>query len=302
MENFELSIIWWNTSLSPPISSKRDKSTEEKRVIIAQVIKSFMDADYEFICLGEVGPDDLMFFEKHITPQKLGYFCAKGTDQAGRLFFDTCIYFKKHHSLVRADNSDVKNFIMTSASSKFKYGQKYKFNLFSDDIQKLTIYLSHWPSKLHDNSLKIASIAERLRVNIEEELEETKDIILIGDYNVEPYHQAVVHHLQSSRERDLVLKKPNVFYNPCWKFLSSTNKKILKPNYHGTYFYLQGSFNYWHVIDQIMFSHNFLSEKWDLQDKYINIINLHHRPSDVVKVDIISDHNPLSAVIHRKKI
>ncbi|MBD0247164.1 hypothetical protein IAG06_19735, partial [Acinetobacter baumannii] len=63
MENFELSVVWWNTSLSPPISSKRDKSSDEKRAAIASVIQKFMENDYEFICLGEVmifreDPDD----------------------------------------------------------------------------------------------------------------------------------------------------------------------------------------------------------------------------------------------------
>ncbi|MEG8265406.1 hypothetical protein MKS78_14130 [Acinetobacter baumannii] len=61
---------------------------------------------------------------------------------------------------------------MTSATRTFKYGQKYKFSLLNEE--KITIYLSHWPSKLNDVSLQIVSIAERLRVNIEDELNETK--------------------------------------------------------------------------------------------------------------------------------
>ncbi|MFW6761115.1 endonuclease/exonuclease/phosphatase family protein [Acinetobacter pittii] len=295
MENFELSVVWWNTSLSPPISSKRDKSSDEKRASIASVIQKFMENDYEFICLGEVGPEDIDFFEKTIFPQTLGYFCAKGIDGVGRTFFDTCIYYKKYHYLIRNGNSDVQNFTMTSATRTFKYGQKYKFCLLNEE--KITIYLSHWPSKLNDVSLQIESIAERLRVNIEDELNETKNIILVGDYNVEPYDPAVVHQLQSSREKTIVSKKPNVFYNPCWKFLvPSVRPKTL--NTHGTYYYANGQFHNWHVIDQIMFSSNFLSDEWDLQDKYINIVNLTNL--DDTQKSLLSDHHPLSAVILRK--
>ncbi|HDX5826427.1 TPA: endonuclease/exonuclease/phosphatase family protein, partial [Acinetobacter baumannii] len=287
MENFELSVVWWNTSLSPPISSKRDKSSDEKRAAIASVIQKFMENDYEFICLGEVGPEDIDFFEKTIFPQTLGYFCAKGIDGVGRTFFDTCIYYKKYHYLIRNGNSDVQNFTMTSATRTFKYGQKYKFSLLNEE--KITIYLSHWPSKLNDVSLQIVSIAERLRVNIEDELNETKNIILVGDYNVEPYDPAVVHQLQSSREKTIVSKKPNVFYNPCWKFLvPSFQLKSL--NTHGTYYYANGQFHHWHVIDQIMFSSNFLSDEWDLQDKYINIVNLTNL--DNTQKSLLSDHHP----------
>ncbi|MEG8267020.1 hypothetical protein MKR65_11460 [Acinetobacter baumannii] len=65
---------------------KRDKSSDEKRAAIASVIQKFMENDYEFICLGEVGPEDIDFFEKTIFPQTLGYFCAKGIDGVGRTF------------------------------------------------------------------------------------------------------------------------------------------------------------------------------------------------------------------------
>ena len=295
MKNFELSIVWWNTSLSPPVTSKRDKSSDEKRTLIASVIQKFMENDYEFICLGEVGPEDIDFFEKTIFPQNLGYFCGKGVDSVGRTFFDTCIYYKKDHHLIRNGSSDVQNFTMSSATRTFKYGQKYRFTL--SNKEKITIYLSHWPSRLNDVSLQVTSIAERLRVNIEDELKEIKNIILVGDYNVEPYDSAVVHQLQSSREKTLVSKKPNVFYNPCWKFLVPS-RQLKSLNTHGTYFYANGQFHNWHVIDQIMFSSNFLSDEWDLQDKYINIVNLTNL--DDTKKSLLSDHHPLSAVILRK--
>lgn len=297
MENFELSIIWWNTSLSPPITSKRDKSSNEKRTEISKIIKAFMEADYQFICLGEIGPEDIEFFENTIFPQKLGYFCAKGTDKVGRLYFDTCIYYKKEHVLTRNSNSDVTDFVMSSGSQKFKYGQKYIFSLLNSE--KVIIYLSHWPSRLNDVNIKVSSIAERLRVQIEDELSSNENIILIGDYNVEPYDSAIINQLQTSREKDLVIRKPNVFYNPCWKFITPPNKTKKSNTHYGTYYYANGNFHNWHTIDQIMFSQNFLSDNWDLQDKYINIINFNSALSEDSKL-LMSDHHPLSAVISRK--
>ena len=241
MNNYLFPIVWWNTSLSPPISSKRGTAADDKKYVVSLILKKFMDIGYEFICLGEVSQIDIDFFDKEISPQSLGYFCAKGVDQSGRVYFDTCIYYKKTNLLIRSETSDVKNFEMYSSTRTFKYGQKYCFQLSFGDY--VALYLSHWPSQLNDITLKLSSIAERLRIDVENELAIGKKIIMMGDYNVEPYHDAVVHHLQSSREKDLVLKKaPHVLYNPCWKFLISSQYDLVKPK-AGTYYYPSGAFN-----------------------------------------------------------
>jgi hypothetical protein len=291
-----LSIIWWNTSLSPPVSSLRGVSSDQKKSSIASLIKYFMELEYEFICLGEVSYTDLQYFDKEIVPQQLGYYCAKGVDQVGRLYFDTCIYYRKLHKLIRHDSSDVSNFFMRSGSRSFKYGQKYKFDLSTKE--KMIFYLSHWPSQINNVDLQIASVAERLRTDIENELPLIEHIVLIGDYNVEPYDKAIVHHLQSSREKQVVLKKPNVLYNPCWKFL--TVSQTSDPRYgEGTYYYSNGNFHHWYAIDQIMFSKVFLTSKWNFKDDSVTIVVPNYLISTQNSFHNESDHYPLSAVIAR---
>lgn len=297
MDSFYLSLIWWNTSLSPPIGSKRGKANESKKQAISTIIRKFMELGYEFICLGEVAPDDLEYFEESISPQTLGYFCAKGVEQSGRVYFDTCIYYKNYHRLVKHGVNDVQSFEMSSSSRTFKYGQKYRFMLGIG--VNIVFYLSHWPSKLNDVSLKISSIAERLRIDAESELRQDCNIILMGDYNVEPYHDAVVHHLQSSRERELVLKRTNIFYNPCWKFLTtlqSSQQAIEK----GTYYYPSGAFQRWHTIDQMMFSSSLLTGKWKLKDELVTIIDIDNLIDGLDLNYNESDHFPLSAIIERE--
>lgn len=296
MENFELSIVWWNTSLSPPVSSKRVIAAEDKKQSIAAVIQKFMDLNYQFICLGEVSSEDLLYFEQVIEPNKHGYNCAKGTEKDARLYFDTCIYFKKDHTLQRQNGADVKKFTMSSSNHNYKVGQKYKFTLSINE--EITFYLSHWPSHLRDVGLQISSIAERLRIDVEAESETIENIVLVGDYNVEPYDERIVHHLQSSREKELVLKRPNIFYNPCWKFLTATQThhnwdKI------GTYHYPSGSFYSWPTIDQIMLSKSFLTEKWKFDDKHIQIIDPNKLMSNQTLDYDLSDHYPLIANIFR---
>lgn len=296
MKNFELSIIWWNTSLSPPISSNRKEASIEKKQIIASVIQKFMVSNYEFICLGEVSSEDLLFFEKTIEPQKFGYSCAKGTEKDSRLYFDTCVYYKKHHTLHRQNGADVKKFTMSSSNRNYKVGQKYKFTLSIDE--DIVFYLSHWPSRLRDVDLQISSIAERLRVDVETESETINNIVLVGDYNVEPYDKRIVHHLQTSREKELVLKRPNIFYNPCWKFLTAT-QTLHKFDKTGTYHFPSGQFHSWNTIDQIMFSKVFLTESWKFDDELIQIVDPNTFMEDKEVDYNLSDHYPLIANISR---
>ncbi|MNE16291.1 hypothetical protein D3C80_1092320 [compost metagenome] len=301
MNDYLYPILWWNTSLSPPISSKRGVANNDKKKLVALVLEKFMNIGYEFICLGEVSQSDLDFFDMEISPQSLGYYCAKGVEKSGRVYFDTCIYYKKTNTLIRHGNTDVKNFEMYSSTRTFKYGQKYTFQLSLGDVA--IIYLSHWPSKRNDVYLKLTSIAERLRIDVEVELALGRKVIMMGDYNVEPYHDALVHHLQSSREKELVLNKAaaRVLYNPCWKFLSSIQNSsgVMK---EGTYYYPSGAFNRWYTIDQVLFSHGFLVGDWELKDEHVKIIDI-----DLLMTDCknglspnVSDHLPISAILTRK--
>ena len=91
------------------------------------------------------------------------------------------------------------------------------------------IFTPHWPSRLRDVYLPISTITERLRVDVESESESESEtinnIVLLGDYNVEPYDKRIVHHLQSSREKELVLTRT------C-RFLSFPLSNITETNHH----------------------------------------------------------------------
>ena len=105
---------------------------------------------------------------------------------------------------------------MTSATRTFKYGQKYKFSLLNEE--KITIYLSHWPSKLNDVSLQIVSIAERLRVNIEDELNETKILFSLVIIMLSLTTQQLFINYKAL-EKNYCFEKPNVFIIPVGNFL-----------------------------------------------------------------------------------
>lgn len=289
-----LSIIWWNTSLSPPMSSKRNLASQDKKECIAAVLQRFMAMEYDFICLGEVSMEDIIYISSYLNLKKTEYNYAIGAQKQGRLYFDTAILYKKTHQLIKHNRDDCQFATMGLGSRNLKIFERYEF-IHSEFGNLLSLYLSHWPSQLQDNSLNTATISSRLRFEVEKDLEGDKEVIMMGDYNVEPFSDEMVHHLQSSRDRDIVLKKPNVFYNPCWKFLPLNTEGKIK----GTYNYINGNFHTWCVIDQILISSSFLKNQWAFDDNLTSIIDL----DSLFKVNADfknpSDHWPLSTLIHR---
>lgn len=289
-----LSIIWWNTSLSPPMSSKRNLASRVKKECIAIILKKFMDMKYDFICLGEVSSEDVSYISSYLNLKKTEYNYAIGAQKQGRLYFDTAIFYKKKHQLIKYNRDDCQFATMGLGSRNLKIFERYEF-VHSEFGNLLSLYLSHWPSRLQDNSLNTATISARLRFEVERDLDNNKEVIMMGDYNVEPFSDEMVHHLQSSRDRDIVLKKPNVFYNPCWKFLPlDTNARV-----KGTYNYTEGNFHTWCVIDQILISSSFLKNQWSFDDSLTSIIDLNtlFKPNEEFKNP--SDHWPLSTLITR---
>ena len=105
----------------------------------------------------------------------------------------------------------------------------------------------------------------------------------------------MVHNLQSSRDQAIVLKKPNVFYNPCWKFLPIGQSQKIK----GTYYYSSGNFHTWSVIDQILVSSSFLKNEWKFNDRFTSIIDVELLLDGEDEVYNPSDHWPLSTLINR---
>lgn len=294
MKQSNLSLVWWNTSLSPPISSKRGKAELIKLDRVCWVIGQFLQSEYDFICLGEVCDDDINYFEQKLNLKELNYLIVKAAKKLNRSYFDTCIIYKKYHLLLPVYGEDAKYLSFNSGTNLLKTATRFLFNLSPPFNESLLIYLCHWPSKLRDTSLDVISISERCRVDVEIQAKNTDNIILMGDFNLEPFEKALVHNLQTSRAKDVVLDKPNIFYNPFWKFLVTLPNEI-----KGTYHYSNGRFHRDLVIDQMIFSSSFLSERWNFSDDLIDIVDI---PNFKGKKNQISDHLPIVGIIERKML
>ena len=149
------------------------------------------------------------------------------------------------------------------------------------------------------------SLAIRLRERIKSIMDEEGNahIVLIGDYNDEPFDHSLSEHLQATRDRALAAVKSHLFYNPFWRHLSRKEvacSEFESIEYAGSYFHRAGNLTQWRTFDQIMFSSSFLGNgDWNLIDKKTVVLDIPAYTAAVLNSNYSFDHLPIMAVIER---
>lgn len=285
----KLSIVLWNTKLSPPTPNRWNKSKDEHKIAVAKVILFFMMQEYDFICLTEVSPEDIKYLNSELSLNFFGYSFKYKEEHDKNLYFDTAILFRYKFLCL-----DMKWGVDGEEKHRIKSYQYYDF-IELESSENFTFYLTHLPSLLTDNKERRRSIASYIRsdMNRLKQEDKTKKFIVLGDFNTEPYSTEIVNGLKSSRHQESVRDNTHLLYNPFWKFLPCNNDNPV-----GTYYYDRGEYNYWQVIDQILFSGSFLKEDWLIKDDNIEILEFEKLNLDMENP---SDHLPVHAILEKKQ-
>ncbi len=296
-----VSFLWWNTSLSPV---GKDRSTDEQKEYARKMIDVFIDnLKIDFIALGEVSSLDISDIIKHCQIE--GYEVFNGYEKAGRSYFDTCVLYKKD----KFDLLDSSRITAAKGGRTFKVAQRLDFSFCEHDIP-LHVFISHWPSRLHlkANDPERALLGMKLRNSIDSLISVYKDdttVILLGDYNDEPFDQSLSEHLMATRDRGLASRKGHLLYNPFWRKIgheypySHSNAQEINDN-GGTYYYKSGEVSRWRTFDQIIFSSNFLGRSaWHINENLTKIIDLPNYKDLVLDSTENFDHFPIIGIIEK---
>ncbi|NXZ86278.1 endonuclease/exonuclease/phosphatase family protein [Serratia fonticola] len=295
----KITLCWWNTSLSP--HSQENKATDEhKAYVLLTLSRLLYEKSVDVMCLCEVSPEDILFISEVITGAD--YKIYNGAVRDGRKKFDLCVIYR----------SSILEFTEASIVRKPYFNgymhaaQKVHFSILETN-EPLVLFLVHWSSRLHDyeDSPKKSELGMLLRQAIDDcsDVLKIKKIIVIGDFNEEPFNKSITDHLHASRDIVLVKKQPKLLYNPFWRHLVYSQ---LHPNtessksHGGTYYYKNDQVSKWKTFDQMMFSSDFINgSSWFLNEKetivysdegFINYVN-----SSKSKFD----HLPIISVIER---
>ena len=124
--------------------------------------------------------------------------------------------------------------------------------------QPLRVFVNHWPSR------RGGAKAEKQRLGAGSQLHElvyssagadgrTDDVLILGDFNDDPFDDSVREGLHAVRSRNAVLNRRTgqLLYNPTWRFFGETDLGTTYYNRHWR----------WHLFDQVIVSRGLLDEQ-----------------------------------------
>jgi Endonuclease/Exonuclease/phosphatase family len=295
---------WWNTSLSP---SGRCQATAEDLEVASNVVH-FLITDWGIHCLalGEVTPDNLKMLRDRCG-RSSDYSILSNAERVGRAQFETGILFDRR----RLELFNDKQIVTSRAGCNFKISSRADF-VVDDFDEPIHIFVSHWPSRR--TRPEDDPIRDRLGIRLADALKDIRAeygngsrIIVLGDFNDEPFDDALAEQLCGTRDRRLATQKADLLYNPFWRLMGERDAHIpgkKPPSNAGTCFHKNGETTKWRTFDQILYSSSFLHpDGWQLDERESNIIRTLELRDLVTDRNSRFDHLPVTGVItiHDKK-
>lgn len=246
-----LSLAWWNTSLSPR-GKARENNIENQMIAGEAILLMLLEKKIDFLAIGEVSPSDIEYF--NVLLADTIYEVTSCFDKVGRGQFSQAYIYNIVNIQI------LQQTILEFSQLDRNYRVGHSLIVETKCKSLINIIVSHWPSKLQsDNDTVRNQLANTIRSNIDN-LSEDK-VILMGDFNAEPFEESLSEYLLASRDKLKVRKKKQLFYNPFWSKLGMSQCE----GFCGSYFYKSGKVSNWYLFDQIIVSSSFLNnQEWNL--------------------------------------
>lgn len=290
-----IKIAWWNTRLSPP---KGTALQGKDRELALEVILGLLSLDIDLLCLGEVTRVDV---EQMAALVGDGYNIIDFSRSPSKSKFHICVIARVGRVLY----VEHEFILSTYAASKYKIA--VRFTCLIDESFALDLFIVHWASRIYrgEDTADREHFGHSLRGELNGRLRYTKNIIVIGDFNDEPYNKSMTKTLRVSRDHHVARKSRDVFYNPFWKKMTSADgygKDTKDAEQTGTYFYRSHKLHRWFVLDQILFSPNFIgNSEWHLDESRTGAWRPQALVDAVESPHSAIDHLPVIAEIEKEQ-
>lgn len=298
----EIKCAWWNTSLAPTKNNTR--ATHGDQIVARDVIEELLERrKVDLLGMCEISKAQLLLLAEVFAP--LDYDVADGIESIGKSKTDTCLLFNAKK--LRLSNS--KNIRTVFRGVTYKVAQRVEFHNLVDN-SLLTVLVSHWPSVLLMNKgsperKKFGSFLRQIVDSIFQS-DQCAQIILMGDYNDEPFDEPLAFELSATRDRHKAAMKKKMIYNPFWHRIGSDRKydgDLNSIGFCGTYFHHAGTIDRWRTFDQIMVSTALLDAGgWYLDESSVEILNLPKFTPHVFDRKKHFDHFPVALTIKREAL
>jgi hypothetical protein len=266
----ELSFAFWNCAISPPglLESPQNQLIDDAVLIIKNLIN---DRGVSFLALCEVNDESFSLLKDRLADEDLSSLLLNDKTKTGSRF-DISIFFdtKKIDVLERVSHTAM------VGTSSIKIAQQLEVEIKGSNAA-IQFLISHWPSRLrvisesyrNECSIGLRNFAYSL-------VDDNCQVVLMVDYNDDPYSHTLFNNLKATNDRSLVLSSVKGWlYNPFWRELAA--RKLFSPNDNehdfGTCYSKANNRNSWSTFDQIIFSGSFLQGgAWFLNESRTGVV------------------------------
>ena len=255
-----LSFAWWNTGLSPP--RKQGVQTPGQWDCVREVVRQLIEVEStDLLALGETAAEQA---------EQLHAVCC--STNARRLVVDARPNAGSHRNLAVLYNGSKllleggpSALYDSLGGSRLHVGMHLLFSM-SSFPAPLHVFVVHWPSRMRPDSDALRRMIGRsLQARIDElvRLEQRPlHVLVLGDFNDEPFNDSMSTALLGSRDRNLVRRRPRHLYNPFWRFLGERQELEEERGGRlgaGTHYYEGTVATHWHTYDQFLVSASLLA-------------------------------------------
>lgn len=308
-----LRIVWWNTGLSPArVRSELDEARVSAAATVLEHLLEVVRAD--LIVLGEMGDDSLKALRTACPIAQARCTWLPTFLKAGQSRFSICVLSRSDRLVVRFNSCIVKELPppVRRVGLHFQVDLRVELNAEGDVdrddvVPGFDLIASHWPSRLHLDRAdsERTHIAAHLRRWMSDHLYglAQRNVVLVGDFNEEPFDEGLERYLLASRDSGKVRRCKDLLYNPFWRHLSSfrpsgDTRSLGDP---GTHFHPSVRHSDWHTFDQLMVSSPLVSgcSGWRLNEENTRVVQFPKLADDDGKSTSCFDHQPIVGHLER---
>lgn len=296
----EFRICWWNTGCSP--NAKQNRATPQEFLVLYKAIDYIFNCGAHLLILCEFSENDVAKTQEQFAGRQpsLGFYALNRGE--GRSKFDAAILYRTD----AIEISSELNLIFKRNGSDLRIGQQFVVSKIGTR-EPFHVIASHWSSRLwldEYNPMR-NELAGKLRDKVDQILEDDADanLVLIGDYNDEPFNSPIAQTLLATRSFTLAQQRPSLLYNPFWRHLSCYEHRIHRTprSSSGTYFHKTGKVTQWRTFDHMMISGALASGRagWVLDEHMTRPLDPDFLIAAVTSTQTNMDHLPIMGRFRR---
>lgn len=246
---------WWNTDLCPRVLGRALEHSEIAKA--ALVADRLIEGGIDFLLLGEVTPEAAVAIFNALPRRQVLQLWTDTEDDISRpriaALYNRNVILDSSPSILSTPHSEDRDLARTV---------QFQARTNLPGAVPISVLAVHWHSQMVPQEDERQTLAGAVKEVVIRTLRAAKrsPILVLGDFNVEPYDAIMLNTLLASRHHQFSRKK--LLYNCAWRWLGEGAPVDAEPSLglakrRGTH-YFRGAGS-WHLYDQAMVSRGLLS-------------------------------------------